>query len=285
MDDEGHVQGNATIDRRKRSRAWMGTIWTESDKEIMIRFPSLYKIISDNDYTSEGQLHWHCLITTKNANYRPPTTTAHWEPCIDRVSARKYCLDKGTDFIEEGEFTVNCGNERDWRGFVDACKKNTPHEMIDGPYSMMFARFRGFAGEVHNQFAELKPLEGPLDNYWLCGSAGTGKTRWAYDNNPNLYVKNINKWWDGYNLEDTVLLDDWDPRHEMLTQHLKIWADRYVFRGETKGSSMLCRPKRIIVTSNFTIEECFSKPEDVEAIKRRFKVKHFWRLGNEFHND
>ena len=64
----------------------------------------------------------------------------------------------------------------------------------------------------------------------------------------------------------------------MLTQYLKTWADRYPFRAETKGSSMMIRPKKIIVTSNYSIDQCFSNPEDAEAIKRRFHSVHFSRL-------
>lgn len=106
------------------------------------------------------------------------------------------------------------------------------------------------------------------------------KNKKAWEDNPDLYVKSINKWWDGYHGQDVVLLDDWDPSHEQfLRQHLKTWADRYPFRAETKGSSMMIRPKKIIVTSNFSINECFSNPEDAAAIRRRFKVTRFDDLG------
>lgn len=36
-----------------------------------------------------------------------------------------------------------------------------------------------------------------------------------------------------------------------------------------KGSSRKIRPEIIIVTSNYTIEQCFEGP-DIDAIKRRF---------------
>lgn len=38
-----------------------------------------------------------------------------------------------------------------------------------------------------------------------------------------------------------------------------------------KGSSITIRPDLIIVTSNYSIEECFPAYEDMLAIKRRFK--------------
>ena len=237
-----------------------------------------YLLISDNDHTEDGQLHWHCLITFASNRPHPKTINAHWEIPKSRVGARDYCIEKGNNFYEDGVFSVNRGNSEDWKGFVKECKTKGPKELIDSPWSKLYAQYRGFAGEVHNQFANLERLDGELNNEWLWGEAGTGKTKSAWDRYPNLYVKSINKWWDGYNHQDVVLLDDWDPKHEILTQHLKTWADRYPFRAETKGSSMMARPKKIIVTSNYSIDQCFVNEEDIKAIKRRFKITHFSKL-------
>lgn len=60
-----------------------------------------------------------------------------------------------------------------------------------------------------------------------------------------------------------------------MGQLMKVWADRYAFHGEIKGSSMLISPDYyiLIVTSNYAIEECFSEG-DIEAIKARFTDMH-----------
>lgn len=281
--EANHVEGTDRNTSRIRGRQWFGTIWLEQDKELVKRINCKYLLISDDDHTEEGQLHWHCLMIFENQVRRPPTETAHWERPHDLMQARAYCLEKGPNFIEEGMMEIRTQNKIEWQGFVDMCKKATPKELIDSPFSNLYARYMTFAGVVHNQFANLDIMNGDLENLWLTGNPGTGKTKYAWENYPDLYVKAINKWWDGYHGQDVVLLDDWDPRHEMLTQHLKIWADRYPFRGECKGSSLLLRPKKIIVTSNYNIEDCFHNPEDVAAIRRRFKVHRFWKLGNEYH--
>lgn len=39
-----------------------------------------------------------------------------------------------------------------------------------------------------------------------------------------------------------------------------------------KGAGRIMRPEHIIVTSNYTIEQCFENQEDVEAFKRRFTI-------------
>lgn len=108
---------------------------------------------------------------------------------------------------------------------------------------------------------------------WIHGTSGSGKTRAANQAYPNAYLKPLNKWWDGYQSEDVVILDDMDIFHRELTSDIKHWADFLPFIAETKGSSTYARPKKFIVTSQYTIEEIWnSDPESLAAIRRRFTV-------------
>lgn len=259
-----------------RSRKFFGTIWTQEDEEILKRENYQYLLISAVDHTKEGQEHKHVFIQYANARRKfPGTRTAHWDVPRNGISGcLRYIRDKGEPSFEDGNIGLDKKSESDWRYFVEQCKVANPREMIDGPCSKMYAQYRGFAGEVHNQFAKREIIQGELVNEWYWGAPGTGKTRKAWEENPNLYVKSRNKWWDGYHGEEVVLLDDWDPNDKCLVGHLKLWADRYPFRGETKGSSMMIRPKKIIITSNYSPEQCF-EGEDVKAIRRRFRIVHF----------
>jgi hypothetical protein len=73
-----------------------------------------------------------------------------------------------------------------------------------------------------------------------------------------------------------VIIEDFPPLPigDMHAQNMKIWADRYVLVGETKGSSMAVEPGRffLIVTSNYHPNQCFSREMDLEAITRRFSI-------------
>lgn len=115
-----------------------------------------------------------------------------------------------------------------------------------------------------------------LENEWWYGSTGTGKSRLLWELYPEHYQKELNKWWCGYNQEAVVAIEEWSPKNECTASALKIWADRYPFTGQIKGGSLKkIRPAKIIVTSNYSIDQCFPATEDAEPIKRRFKVRFF----------
>lgn len=130
-----------------------------------------------------------------------------------------------------------------------------------------------------------EPLE-ELDNHWIYGPTGVGKSmgvRKQYG--MSLYDKQMNKWWDGYNGEATVHLEDMSPDHKYMAPYLLRWADHYEFTAETKGSGIKIRPKRIVITSNYTMAEVFADlPDDTrKALVRRFRVTHMvdLRLSSE----
>lgn len=64
-----------------------------------------------------------------------------------------------------------------------------------------------------------------------------------------FYRKLRNKWWDGYQGESIVILDDMSPKYEMLGDFLKDWTDHYGVGGETKGGMVQLKHTLFIVTS------------------------------------
>ena len=113
---------------------------------------------------------------------------------------------------------------------------------------------------------------------WYTGPAGTGKTTAARSANPGAFIKSRDRWWDGYQAQDVVILDDLDKYHVALAGYLKDWADKWTFKAEVKGGVRWIRPQVFIVTSQYEIDTIWEDQETREALHRRFKTTHFNKL-------
>lgn len=116
---------------------------------------------------------------------------------------------------------------------------------------------------------------------WIYGSSGIGKSRWIKENFPNMhYSKSQNKWWDGYNNEKVVVLEDFDNGGSVLGHHLKIWADDYKFCAEIKGGTIIPSYQLFCITSQYKPSDIWTSSNEatkndnelVEAIQRRFTL-------------
>lgn len=113
-----------------------------------------------------------------------------------------------------------------------------------------------------------------MDNYWFFGPPGSGKSRAARRLCAgNFYSKDPStEWFTGYTGQPNVIIDDWEPWNKSSSGWLKRLADHYSFTARVHQGQVTIRPIRIIVTSNYSIEECFPmQAQQVQAVQRRFR--------------
>lgn len=200
----------------------------------------------------------------------------HIELTKDLQASITYCKKEG-DFFERGEAPLGpdgmrADNKKRWKEALDFAREGR-FEEIDPMIQITQCRNLEY---IYNRGLRKLPLEDTTCRMlWLHGPSGTGKSRAARERYPNAYLKLANKWWDGYNNENVVILEDFDVNHAVLCHHLKIWGDRYPFPAEVKCSAIRIRPKLLIVTSNWHPKEIWTNEQDLQPILRRFHCIEF----------
>lgn len=209
---------------------------------------------------------------------------AHFEVAKgNSLQASDYCKKDG-NYVEDGVRTKTPGEKGDqekrrWTEAFAAAKRGDFDAIDDELRVRHYNTWKTIAKDFMGHPDDLLDVCG----IWLYGESGNGKSHAARDmaKGSQYYEKMANKWWDGYQNEPIVILDDIDPNHKCLGHHLKIWADKYAFVAEAKGNAIRIRPRLFICTSQYPIEKVFDDYETVTALKRRFKEQYvppsLWR--------
>lgn len=182
---------------------------------------------------------------------------------------RAYCTKSETkdpahnpQFEEFGELT-NQGQRTDWTAAVTQLKTNDVTEVIEAqphllPCIRALERFKTLS---------LKPKHRDVTVIVIYGEAGSGKTRYCYDNYADIYSKPRGEWWDGYTGQKTILLDDYYgymPYCELLRV-----LDRYPYQVPVKGGYVHAQWDTVLITSNKPPSQWYPQIGYTPALKRR----------------
>lgn len=275
--------------RVRRSRHWCFTHnnYTDDQYDVYVAFELPYHVVIGKEVGEEGTPHLQGYFAFKNAvtgaSLMNRFPDAWFNPCVLPAKYVEYCKKDGVVY-ERGE-PVLSGRDRGCAG-GDANRNRWDHarqlamlgKVGEIESELMVKHYRSFqaiAKDFQTRPDHLPAGSGKI-GVWFYGSTGVGKSHAADVEYPGAYRKNPNKWWDGYQGESNVIIDDFDKSHDYLGYYLKIWADRYTFIAETKGSSLYIRPECFVVTSNWSPREIWENaPNVLEPILRRFRVVRF----------
>lgn len=200
----------------------------------------------------------------------------------------EYCTKEG-DFKEEGDVGEQ-GRRMDLESAMTDIKSGMKemdffetHPMVMFRYPKACDRFRSLC--------EKKSMQGfhKREVSILWGITGSGKTRSATELYPDAFIVSkslTGLWWDGYDGEETVILDEFRDSSTSLSEFLRITDGYYVTVPIRGGCKTLCA-KTIIITSNVDPQEWYTgcDKKSREAMFRRFDTILYFGSKDEIRED
>lgn len=277
------------VSKQAKFRHFMFTLYTNWDVEddvyreevdVLEKVKCRYICYGKEKGDLKGGCHLQCMVsfhdqkTLSAARKLVPKRSSNFQAIRLLDAAIVYCQKDG-DFVQRGDRPVVGKGASAIERYDDAMLAAKEGRLEDVPSDLMLKHRPNLlsiaaASQVAGDVIE-------MDHLWIHGKPGKGKSkgpRQIYGS--RLFLKKAaNKWFDGWDsaIHDVLLIDDMGTEHYHQMSNLKNWSDVYWFPCEVKHGSLFIRPTRIIVTSNHTIEEIFSKhyPQvDIDALNRRF---------------
>lgn len=227
--------------------------WKDADYKSCIQLPHKYLVIGKEIGESKTpHLQGYCELTKKISfgKLKKLLPTAHIERRMGSAQqAATYCK-KDDDYYESGEISKQ-GKRTDLANVYDAIKNGSSNTEIADEYPSTYMRHYKAVDRVRFDQARLDKEFEKINVTVYIGESGTGKTRKAYTEDPNLYrlVPSENTlWFDGYEGQETLLIDDFygSIKYGYLLQLL----DGYKFQLPIKGGFTWKQWKHVIITSN-----------------------------------
>jgi len=267
-----------------RHRSWTITVnnYTEQDElQLQRQECRALFIVYGREIGESGTPHLQGYIQLKNSQTlaymkKHVHPTAHLEVARGTpLQNYTYCTKDG-DFFTYGEVPKQ-GKRTD----IDTVKSllsegGTMKDIVEVATSYQSIKF----AEMYLKYAEPARKSISITVYWFWGPTGSGKSTEAISMCPEAYWKDNTKWWDGYDGQKEVIMDDWRQDGWKINDLLSMWQG-LPYRIETKGSSRQLQATTFIVTTPRPPSDLFFPGEDIQQLIRRINyIREFVKVTN-----
>lgn len=272
---------------QKRKTNWVFTWnnWTPEDEEYLATVVSRCIAYSKETAPTTGTPHLQGFVVfeTKKSlkQVRAIFKNQHVEMMMGNIDQNVTYCSKSSTLKVLGTLPMSRKRKgEESREMWDDVRKKARVGDFDSIPSSIWLRYdKSLIREYNRHKPKPVTIDGELTHEWHYGPTGTGKSRHVRTLYPDAYIKNADsKWWDKYQDQEVVIIEDFDKYHVAQGYHMKIWADRYPFPAEHKGGTTLIRPQKIIVTSNYHPSDIWEDERTLDPILRRFKMHHHDKL-------
>lgn len=207
----------------------------------------------------------------------------HWEICRGDFQQNKVYCSKQGDYWGAGIEPVGRGTRTDLDEAVQVLQKEKSFPEFVKACPNIAVKYFNNMQRVHQIMHKADYTYAKPETFVLWGPTGTNKTRRfmerASELKLDLWKKSpgTGQWFDGYNGEEIILLDDFRGNHWQFSSLLEM-LDGYGSRQQTKGGTVMIKPKFWFITSD-------RSPRDWYKIDNERVQQLFRRLKYVYHSD
>lgn len=274
-DTEVHTLVDGNINASTRKRSWFLTInnFTPLDVDRLNGLDCRYKIWQIEKGKECGTPHIHALIYYDNARVWPKKLfpTAHIVYPKNLQKCIKYCSKEDTRVEGPFEFgdRPQQGNRSDLDAVAKAVIDGTPLKTVAEQFPSHYVKYSRGLKLLREETQKHRDQDEGVTVLWLWGLAGVGKTYIPHQIfGEDIYIKDGTPWWDNYDHEKCILIDDFDGKWPF--RDLLRLLDRYKYQGQFKGGYIKINSPFIIITCEFPPWH-FWEGNELKQVTRRIR--------------
>jgi len=190
---------------------------------------------------------------------------AHWEVRKGTAKqASEYCKKEGA-FTEFGTLSAQ-GKRTDLEEVGAAIVGGSSIKEVACTFPGTYIKYHKGIAALKSAMYEHRSTKPHV--IWRWGATGTGKSKGARDAHPSYYIKDGTPWWDGYEQQAAIIIDDFDgkwPYRDLLRL-----LDYGPYQGQFKGGYVPVNSPTIYITCEYPPDKAFHNADgDISQVLRR----------------